>query len=195
MLFSTGAWAVSLDDIQKRYMSHTDYVAAFTQETYQILVDKNILFKGKISFKRDTGVRMDVLEPQRQIIILKDSKVQINLPDDGVSDIQEIPKEIVTQNILGFFSGMTSLDEHYLIRDTGESLILRPKQGRGSIELWVDESNLLKRLSLSDATGNKSTIFLDDYIFDQGLNDVIFVFDPISQGKTQGNKKPSPLPQ
>jgi len=169
------AHAGTLEDIQDRYKQCNDFVVMFTQDTYQGLVDKRIHFTGKVSYRRDVGVRMDVYEPQRQVIILTGQTVQIHLPDENTTTSQELPKEIASQNILGFFSGLNTIGEDYTVEDTSDELILHPKGGTGFISIQTDESNLLRKILLKDATGNSSTIILSDYRFDTGVGKDLFV--------------------
>ncbi|HHO75493.1 MAG TPA: outer membrane lipoprotein carrier protein LolA [Deltaproteobacteria bacterium] len=174
LILATWSHAGTLDEIQRRYMQYNDFIVVFTQDTYQALVDKRIHFTGKVFYKRDVGVRMDVYEPQRQMIILKDQTVLIHLPDENTTTCQELPKEIASQNILGFFSGLNSIDEDYTIEDTQDELILHPKGGTGFISIQTDESDHISRILLKDATGNNSTIVLSDYQFNTGMQEDIF---------------------
>lgn len=173
--------AGTLEDIQSKYMQHNDFVVMFSQDTYQGLVDKRIHFTGKVFYKRDVGVRMDVYEPQRQIIILKEQTVHIHLPDENTTTTQELPKEIASQNILGFFSGLNTIDEDYTIEDTEDELILHPKGGTGFISIQTDKSNLLSRILLKDAAGNSSTIVLSDYQFNTGIGEDLFTLSKSQQ--------------
>ena len=111
----------SLEDIQNEYLNYQDFTVNFSQDTHQTIVDKNIHFTGSVSFKRDAGVRMDVYSPQRQIIILKDTMVIIHLPDEATTTQQELPKEIASQNILGFFSGLASIEADYDVECSGKT--------------------------------------------------------------------------
>ena len=61
LVFCGPVRAENLKNIQRHYMKHQDFTVNFTQDTYQVLVNKTVHFTGKVSYKRDTGVRMDVL--------------------------------------------------------------------------------------------------------------------------------------
>jgi outer membrane lipoprotein-sorting protein len=168
------AVAVNLKSIQHRYSPIEDFTASFSQDTFQVIANKTVHFTGTVSFKRSSGVRMDVLTPQRQILILKGRNALIILPEEGTSQVQEIPKEIAAQNILGFFTGLSSIEEYYSVQETSENIILKPKEGAGSITVWTDKDNLIKRILLKDAMGNASDISLTRYRFNQGLSDTLF---------------------
>ncbi len=174
---AVSASAGSLEDIQKEYMNYHDFIVNFSQDTHQTIVDKKIHFTGSVAYKRGTGVRMDVYTPQRQIIILKGQTVIIHLPDEKTTTQQEIPKEIATQNILGFFSGLASIETDYVVEDTGEYLILYPKGGTGFISVWADGEHHLSRILLKDASGNSSDISLSDYRFNVGILDDVFTLN------------------
>jgi chaperone LolA len=174
MSIAYSAQAADLKSIQQRYSRVRDFTASFSQETFQVIANKTVHFTGTVAYKRGSGVRMDVAAPQKQILVLRGQTALIILPDEGTSQVQDIPKEIATQNILGFFSGLSSIDEYYKIQETDENLILKPKQGTGSITVWVDKDNLIKRILLKDATGNASDILLSHYQFNQGLSDDLF---------------------
>ena len=177
LVLTSFANAGTLEEIQSRYKHYNDFVVMFSQDTHQSLVDKRIHFTGKVFYKRDVGVRMDVYKPQRQVIILKDQTVLIHLPDENTTTSQELPKEIASQNILGFFSGLNTIDEDYTIDDTGDELILHPKGGTGFISIQTDESNHLSRILLKDAAGNSSNIQLSDYLFNTGIQEDLFTLN------------------
>ncbi|MGC9323839.1 MAG: LolA family protein [Desulfomonilia bacterium] len=176
-VFAVDIHASTLEEIQARYSGYRDFVVSFSQDTVQILANRTVHFTGTLSYKRDMGVRMDVYVPQRQVIILMEETVVIHLPEEGTSTVQEIPKEIAAQNILGFFTGLISLDEVYEVNEAGDALVLTPRNGTGSMSIWTDERNLLRKLIFRDATGNSSEITLDGYAFDTGLSDDLFLFE------------------
>ncbi len=185
---AAAASAGTLEDVQNEYLKYPDFIVSFSQDTHQTIVDKKIHFTGTVSYKRDTGVRMDVYTPEKQVIILKGQTVIIHLPEKGTTTNQEIPREIATQNILGFFSGLADIDEDYDIEDAGENLVLHPKNGTGFISIWVDEDHHLSRILLKDATGNSSDIRLGDYRFNTGMKNDLFTIEdsPPGQKKDAG---------
>jgi chaperone LolA len=189
LIFGTGVFAASIEDIQKKYSAYKDFDATFTQRTYQVLLNKNIDFTGKVLFKKPDGVRMDVRTPQKQIIILKGNKLVVALPDEKTMAEQEVPKEIATQNLLSFIAGMSSLDKGYKVKQEKDHIVLNPKQGTGEISIWTDENSIIKRVKLIDSMGNKSDIQLSDYRFNIGLNDNLFK-TPDFNGATEGKKSP-----
>lgn len=166
--------AIELGKVQQRYAKLNDFSAVFKQETFQVIANKTVLFNGKVSYKRNSGVRMDVMSPERQILILKGSTVLIVLPEQGTSQVQEIPPEISAQNILGFFAGFASIEEQYAVQETADHLILTPKTGTGSISVWVDTDGLIQRILLKDAMGNTSDIRLSGYRFNMNISDELF---------------------
>ncbi|HQI80005.1 MAG TPA: outer membrane lipoprotein carrier protein LolA [Deltaproteobacteria bacterium] len=185
MLSAAGlAHAAELGAIQKRYSAVQDFTATFTQETFQMIANKTITFEGSVSYKKNAGVRMDVQAPERQILILKGSTVLVILPAQGTSQVQELPKEIAAQNILGFFTGLASLEEYYTVQTVNDHLVLLPKTGSGSISVWTDKDTLIRRILLKDAMGNSSDIRLSAYRFNRGLPDSLFRQDETpDQGK------------
>ncbi len=166
--------AESLKNIQNFYKKYEDFTVNFTQDTYQSLVNKTVHFTGKVSYKRHTGVRMDVSSPQRQVIILKGQTVMVHLPEEGTTQTQELPPEMATQNVLGFFSGLDTIGEGYEIKESDEALFLYPKGGSGHITVWTERSHAIKRILLKDATGNQSDIRLKGYRFDTGVSSELF---------------------
>ena len=187
LLFLTGtAQGVELIKVQKRYAKIQDFTGLFTQETFQVIANKTVHFQGKVSYKRNSGVRMDVTAPEKQILILKGQTVLVILPEEGTSQVQEIPNEIAAQNILGFFTGLNSIEEHYTVQTVGDHLVLMPKTGTGAISVWVDADNLIARILLKDALGNTSDITLSSYRFNKGISDDLFK-NP--SGKATGTTK------
>lgn len=166
--------AAGLEAIQKRYGGVTDFKASFSQETFQALSGKTVHFEGVVSYKKGSGVRMDVMKPERQVIILKGSTVLVVLPDSGTSQVQDVPPEIAAQNILGFFSGLSSIEEFYSVQKFEDRIVLVPKNGTGSITVWVDKDNLIRRIGLRDAMGNSSDVTIQGYLFNQGIPDSAF---------------------
>jgi outer membrane lipoprotein carrier protein len=187
LIFLTGtAQGVELIKVQKRYAKIQDFTALFKQQTFQIIANKTVHFEGKVSYKRNSGVRMDVSAPEKQILILKGQTVLVILPEEGTSQVQEIPNEIAAQNILGFFTGLNSIEEHYTVQTVGDHLVLMPKAGTGAISVWVDADNLIARILLKDALGNTSDITLNSYRFNKDISDDLFK-NP--SGKATGTTK------
>lgn len=182
----------SLENIQRFYMKHRDFTVSFTQDTHQSLVEKDIRFTGTVSYKRDAGVRMDVTEPERQVIILKGQTVTVHLPADDTTTVQALPPEMASQNILGFFSGLDTIGEGYEVKEAPEALYLYPREGSGHITVWTDDSHAIRRILLRDATGNRSDIRLSGYRFDVGLSADLFVLEEESGSQAQ---PPVPAPQ
>jgi outer membrane lipoprotein carrier protein len=175
LLFLSGtAQGLELIKVQKRYAKIQDFTALFKQETFQVIANKTVHFDGKVSYKRNSGVRMDVTNPEKQILILKGQTVLVILPEEGTSQVQEIPNEIAAQNILGFFTGLNSIEEHYTVQTVGDHLVLMPKTGTGAISVWVNNDDLIERILLKDAMGNTSDITLSSYRFNKGLSDDLF---------------------
>jgi outer membrane lipoprotein-sorting protein len=166
--------AESLENIQRFYMKHRDFTVSFTQDTHQSLVEKDIRFIGTVSYLRDVGVRMDVTEPERQVIILEGQTVTVHLPAQDTTTVQALPPEMASQNILGFFSGLDTIGEGYEVQETPEALYLYPREGSGHITVWTDDSHAIRRILLRDAAGNRSDIRLSDYRFDVGLSAKLF---------------------
>lgn len=186
LALATVATAASVDDIQKTYSAFKDFDATFTQDTYQVILNKNVNFTGKIMFKRPDGVRMDVYKPQKQIIVLKDNKLVVMLPDEKKMAVQEVPKEIATQNLLAFVAGISSLDKEYNVKQEKDRIVLTPKKGAGEINIWANGGNIITRVKLVDSMGNKSDISLSDYRFNMGLKDDVF---KIPEVNSQTDKK------
>ncbi|HNY66388.1 MAG TPA: outer membrane lipoprotein carrier protein LolA [Deltaproteobacteria bacterium] len=185
------SWGESLKNIQNYYVKHQDFTVNFTQDTYQVLVNKTVHFKGKVTYKRDVGVRMDVHKPERQIIILKGNTVLVNLPDQGTTQTQELPPEMATQNVLGFFSGLDTIGEGYEIKESEEALFLYPKGGSGHITVWTDKDHGIRRILLKDATGNQSDIRLSGYRFDTGVPSELFQLKDVRSTPKKPSSEPS----
>lgn len=181
--------ASELGAVQKRYAAVRDFTASFSQETFQALAGKKVRFEGTVSYKKGAGVRMDVAEPERQIIILKGSTVLVVLPDEGTSQVQDVPAEIASQNILGFFSGMATLEEFYSVQELDDRIVLMPRNGTGSITVWVEKDHLIRRILLKDAMGNTSDVTLGSYRFNQGLTDGLFSTEAAMQPASDAKRR------
>ncbi len=190
LTFSGVSNAIELTKVQLRFSKVQDFTAMFKQETFQVIANKTVHFDGKVSYKRDAGVRMDVTSPQKQILILKGQTVLVILPEEGTSQVQEIPNEIAAQNILGFFTGLNSIEEHYTVQSADDHLVLMPKTGTGSISVWVNPDNLIERILLKDAMGNTSDISLSSYRFNKGISDELFQQKQGGAAKTTKEKTP-----
>jgi outer membrane lipoprotein-sorting protein len=166
--------AVDVRAVQQRYARHKDFQASFSQQSFQVLVNKEITFTGSVAYKKPDRARMDVASPQRQIITLKGGTVTVTLPDEGTQAIQEVPKEIASQNILAFIAGLANIESDYTVKERQDHLVLTPKNGTGEINVWIDGDNLVRRVALTDAMGNRSDIRLSGYRFDVGLKDDLF---------------------
>jgi outer membrane lipoprotein-sorting protein len=113
----------------------------------------------------------------------------VALPDEKTMAVQEVPKEIATQNLLAFIAGISKLDEGYKVKQEKDHIVLNPKNGAGEISIWTDENSIIRRVRLIDSMGNKSDIQLSDYRFNIGLKDSLF--DTPEMNAPEENKKPS----
>lgn len=186
LLCASPLWAGPLEDIQRHYAAHQDFTAAFAQDTLQVITGDTVHFTGTVSYQKPGRVRMDVHTPQRQIIILNGEKAWIFLPDEGTSSMQEIPREFASQNILAFFAGIEGLGDAYTVKQTDDRLNLTPKGAAGNIEVWRNPRGLIARIRLTDATGNRSDLTLDNYRFDQGLPASLFDAAKVLPVRPQG---------
>ena len=176
LLFSIipfSARATSLSDVQARYSGLADFSVNFAQLSYYRLLGKEVRFTGKLYYKRPGYVRMDVYKPERQIIVMKGTKAMIYLPGEKKMIVQDVPKDIATQNILAFFSGLGSIEDAYIVDEKGPRIYLSPKNGRGSIEVLVN-GDLVKEIDVIDAMGNHTHIVLSGYRFNLGLKEDLF---------------------
>ena len=176
ILVSTEADASLLETLQHRYAHYENFTVEFDQISYYHIMNKHINFKGKLYYKRPDLVRMDVYKPQRQVIIMEGTKVVIYLPEEKNIIVQDVPKELAYQNILAFFAGLASIEKVYDVKEKQGHIFLRPKRGKGSIEVSVHQ-DLIKQIDVVDAVGNKSDIVLRNYKFDCGISKKLFSFD------------------
>jgi outer membrane lipoprotein-sorting protein len=162
----------------------------FTQDTFQVIAGKTVHFEGEVSYRKGTGVRMDVTVPERQILILRGSTVLIVLPEQGTSQVQDVPPEIAAQNILGFFTGLSSIESSYSVQAVDDHLVLEPRKGTGTISVWADRDHLIRRILLKDAMGNTSDVRLSGYRFNRGLPASLFSTTAQRAGARNGERSP-----
>lgn len=113
--------AVDVHSVQQRYARHKDFQGVLHPAELSGPVNKEIIFNGSLYYKRPDRARMDVTSPQRQqIITLKGSSVTVTLFDEGTQAIQEVPREIASQNILAFIAGLGSIERDYSVQESSD---------------------------------------------------------------------------
>jgi len=183
---AVGLCGFTAQDIQKKYSSFNDFEASFEQKTFQVLLNKEVTFQGKVIFKKPGKVRMDVLKPQRQILILQGSKIVVIIPEQKVIAVQDVPKEIAAQNFLAFMGGISTLEKDYSMKMADGALVLTPKTGTGQIKVRADSDNIIRRISIIDSMGNKSEISLGGYRFNINPDEELFKIPELKESGPKG---------
>lgn len=118
--------------IQKTYQGIDNIHANFRQKSISALPRHQQIFSGKLFIKKPNLVRMDIVCPQKQRIIINNKEVWVYIPDENQAIASAVPPELRT--IFSFLMGK-EIDERYQISFARPAL----KENEGNYLLRVEE--------------------------------------------------------
>jgi outer membrane lipoprotein carrier protein len=175
-----------VNKVQENYENTSDLEAIFIQESFIKMMDTVEKSEGKVYIKKQGKMRWDYRKPKKQEIVVDGRTIWIYNPEEKQvlkSPFSDNPQNRTPASFLAG-TGIGRLKDDFeisLSKISGAHLLrLTPKGPKGNIEtilleiLPIDYS--IKRFSLIDIYGNKTTITLKDIKINKGLKDSLFHF-------------------
>jgi outer membrane lipoprotein carrier protein len=178
---------VLLDQVRHRYAQINTLTARFEQRNYQAAITTSNWFYGRLYFMKPQNLKIQVSEPDNQIIIVDSSQVWIYVPILKQVTVQPRPRDITTQTLLSMLMGIGDPREDFKVEwdqsDVPDTkgryqIVLTPlvlQQGLDKIVVAVDSKTYyMVDFSVNDRMGNSQNIELKDIQIDQPLSAELF---------------------
>jgi len=171
--------------IQKKYESVKEIEAACNEETFNRTVDKKFKFKGKLYIKKPDKLRMEIDEPEKQLIVTNGSVIWIYIPENNQAVKEKIDGKNKSKLAITILAGMAKLDKEFKISKDGENdksflVGLVPKDPSSMIkkmELEIEKNNYnIKKVIVEDSFGNWTSYELVNAKINKGIPDSRFNF-------------------
>jgi outer membrane lipoprotein carrier protein len=177
-----------IDSIQEAYNRADDLDADFTQEAYNRTVGRTQKAEGKVYIKKPDLMRWDYREPDPQHFII-DGKIFWWYTPQNNQVIKKPSSATFDSRIpLSFLGGVGSLRRDFDIsyakqkvsRKGWRALLLVPKKPTGNLKQLIMEVEgvEIRRVSMEDGFGNRTTIILSNMRVNQNIPIERFSFTP-----------------
>jgi len=189
--YSFPAAALSLDElvdrIQQQYNRADDLSADFTQEAYNQAVGRTQKARGKVYLKKPNQMRWDYEKPDVQHFIIDGKTFWWYTPQNNQVIKQPASATFDSRIPLSFLGGVGNLRQDFHIsyaeeasKEGGQTLLLLPKKTTGNLTKLIMEVKgfEIRRVSMQDAFGNKTTLLLSNMRVNQNITIERFHFVP-----------------
>lgn len=179
-----------VDKVQSRYESTLELEAEFTQRATLRTLNETQVSSGKVYIKKPGKMRWDYLEPEPQVILLRDDYLSVYTPELNQLVEQPITNLYRAKTPATFLAGRAKLEELFYVEVEGVngsgpgaawSLTLRPKEENPQLRelrLEVDqESYDIKRSIIIDHFGNETDIRYINIRTNHGLEEDVFTLE------------------
>lgn len=176
-----------VDRIQQQYNQADDLCADFTQEAYNQAVGRTQKAKGKVYLKKPNLMRWDYEDPDLQHFIIDGEIFWWYTPQNNQVIKQPASATFDSKIPLSFLGGVGNLRQDFHISYAEEvskkgwqALLLSPKKTMGNLKQLIMEVEgfEIRRVSMQDAFGNKTTILLSNMRINQNMTVDRFRFVP-----------------
>ena len=124
-IYSAYSETVKLADIvsriQKKYEAVRELEANSNQETFNKTVDRKFKFRGKLYIKKPDKLRMEIKEPEEQLIVTNGSVLWIYIPENNQAVKEKMDGKNKSKLAITILAGMAKLDKEFKISKEGES--------------------------------------------------------------------------
>ncbi|OGL41843.1 MAG: outer membrane lipoprotein carrier protein LolA [Candidatus Schekmanbacteria bacterium RIFCSPHIGHO2_02_FULL_38_11] len=183
----TSALDEIVSKIQKKYEYVRELETDCIQETFNRTVEKKFIFKGSLYVKKPDKLRMEIKEPEKQLIIANGQTLWVYLPENKQVVREKLDLNNKSKTALTILTGMAKLSRDFEIsmeqgseKSRSYMLGLIPKDSKSMIKkmrLEVDKNNLnFQKVIVEDSFGNWTSYELKNIKVNRGISDSKFEF-------------------
>jgi len=193
-----------LERVRHRYAQIQTLMARFEQRNYQSATDNTSWFYGRLYFMKPQNLRIQVNEPDNQIIIVDSYQVYIYIPALKQLTVQSRDLNINSQTLLSMLMGVGDPRQNFIVewdqkdgpnRKGQRRIALRPRvpqRGLEKIVVAVDSKTYyMVEFIIDDRLGNQQSLALKNIQIDQPLAPDLFQMT-IPEGTTVITPKIAP---
>ncbi|MBP1730046.1 MAG: lolA [Deltaproteobacteria bacterium] len=174
-----------LEMLKKTYSEVQTVEARFDQKITIATLKRERESKGEFYYKRSRGFLWKYSEPAPKIF-LYDGKAMWQADEDKPFVVKErVDKARIEGSFFDLVDDVSKLDQLFNVREAakekeGSVLLLMPKKEGmlQSARMWLDNQYLVRRIEITEATGNVNALSFSAIKVNKGLSDSLFLFNP-----------------
>jgi outer membrane lipoprotein carrier protein len=176
-----------IDAVQTAYRNTADISTDFTQKTFVMVLDKTMIKKGRMYFKKSGKFRIEYAGKGEKQYISDGKTLWVFVPGDDSSLVAyHVNDETVPREALKFLSGFDNLKKDFKIKksdaftdlNAGESaLYLKPKSRKAhfkALDAKFNNRHLLTELKIHNKSGNITDYNFTNIRTSTGLKNSLF---------------------
>ena len=176
----------TLDSIKKTYGAITTVEARFQQKISLSALKRTREAKGEFYYKRDRGFLWKYTAPKEKVFLYDGAAIWQEEEDRPVVIRQKVDKGKMEGNlVMDLVEDVGRIDALFVVKAQGREndmdvLELLPKKEgtMQSARIWVDGQFIIRKLEVTEITGNVNTIEFSSIKINKPLADSLFVFKP-----------------
>jgi chaperone LolA len=185
LLQAAPARADAIDMLKKTYAGIQTVEARFNQKISIATLKRERESKGEFYYKRGKGFLWKYSAPVPKVFLYDGRAIWQADEEKPFVTKDRVDKAKMQGSFLDLVDDVSKLDELFTIQETGQNkegtmLLLMPrKEGMlQSARLWVDTNYLIKKIEITEVTGNINTLSFSSTRINKPLDDTLFVFNP-----------------
>jgi chaperone LolA len=179
------ARADALDSLKKTYASVQTVQANFNQKITIVTLKRERESKGEFFYKRGKGFLWKYSAPSSRIFLYDGKAIWQAEEEKPFVTRDTVDKSKIQGSFLDLVDDVAKLDDYFKVQEAGRDkegfvLLLTPRRDGmlQSARLWVDASYLIKRIEITEVTGNVNTLSFSSTKINRPLEDTLFTFNP-----------------
>jgi len=179
------ARADALDMLKKTYAGIQTVEARFNQKISIATLKRERESKGEFYYKRGKGFLWKYSAPSPKIFLYDGKAIWQAEEEKSFVTKDRVDKAKIQGSFLDLVDDVSKLDELFNVQETGKDkegtvlLLIPRKEGMlQSARMWVDTNYLIKRIEITEVTGNVNALSFSSTRINKPLDDTLFVFNP-----------------
>jgi outer membrane lipoprotein carrier protein len=177
--------AQELNAIKKKYSEIKTVEAQFQQKITISALKRLRETKGEFFYKRGKGFLWKYTLPTEKIFLYDGNAVWQADQDKPYVIKEKMNKEKMEGNFLDLVEDVTRLDKLFAVKETFRQdnldvfhLVPKKEGSVKSARIWVDGESIIRKMEISEITGNVNIIEFSSIKIDKSVSDNLFVFKP-----------------
>lgn len=180
-----------IDKLEEKYQNAKSFQADFRQEAFQITRARTKSSRGRLMMRKPHLIRWETHEPNKNVLVTNGDRLWHYTPalsKSGKGQVKIQPaKQIRDHQLVKILSGSSKLKASFVIKkeklsDGKVLLLLTPKRRLGELKLLKlkvnPETHLIREARMEYASGNHTTIYLQNISLSDNLPASLFDFTP-----------------
>ena len=177
--------AGELDGLKQKYGEMQSVEAQFRQKIFIAALKREREMRGEFYYKRSKGFLWKYTEPKEKLFLYDGTVVWQAEEEKPFVMRTRVDKEKMGGTFLDLIEDVTRLDRYFEVKKvtkekdlTGITLIPKKEGTIQAARMWVDGQSLIRKMEITEITGNVNTIEFSSIRINRPLKESLFVFEP-----------------